>query len=54
MARVIVFLLTLLLFSCSAVTVGHSRNKVIVESEKPFCDVSKVDPNCKISDDVSK
>lgn len=42
------FLLPLLLLSCTSVSVGKGRQKVIIQSPKDYCDVKKANKPCKV------
>ena len=53
MYRTITILSTIFLCSCSSITVGHSHKKVIIESEKPICDLEKLDEKCRLNTDYA-
>lgn len=40
-----IFLLTT---ACTGIRVSDGRSIVTAEKEKPFCDIKKVDTNCKV------
>jgi len=51
MTKFLIILLCLLLASCTGLRASDGKQNVQVEIEKPFCDVKKVDPNCKTHKD---
>jgi len=54
MYRILIVLTTLFLCSCSAVTVGNGKSKVTIKSEKPLCNLKKIDENCRLNSDYAK
>lgn len=48
MYKISILLFCLLLTSCTGIRAGDGKESVQVGIEKPFCDVKKVDPNCKV------
>lgn len=50
MKIIIISLFALMLVACTSVKVGNKHTNVTIKKEKPFCDIKKVDPNCKIED----
>jgi uncharacterized protein YcfL len=50
MKKTLILLFTLMLVACTSIKVGNKHTNVIIKKEKPFCDIKKVDPNCKIED----
>ena len=50
MKKTLIFLFTLMLASCGSIKIGNKDTNITIKKEKPFCDINKVDPNCKIED----
>lgn len=48
MNQLIIVVFALALSACTAVGISNGKMVVTAEKNKPFCDVNKVDPNCKI------
>ncbi len=36
-----------LLCSCSTMNIHTKEGSITIKKEKPFCDIKKIDPNCK-------
>ena len=51
--RFFIIIFSLLLCSCSSLTVINEAGVITVEREKTFCDIQKVDPNCKLEKEVN-
>lgn len=51
--RFFIIIFSLLLCSCSSLTFMNESGVITVEREKPFCDIKKVDPNCKLEKEVN-
>jgi len=47
MSKFIIVLFSLLLISCTGLRAGDGQKSIQVDTPKPFCDIKKVDPNCK-------
>jgi hypothetical protein len=52
MLKITVIIISLLLFSCTAISVGSGKGRVTVKPQQPFCDIKQVDPNCKINKQI--
>jgi len=50
MKKAFILLFTLTFVACTSVKVSNKHTNVIIKKAKPFCDINKVDPNCKIED----
>ena len=53
MYRTLIVLSALFLCSCSSVTVGNGQSKVIIKSEKPLCNLKKIDENFRLNTDYA-
>lgn len=54
MYRTLIVISALFLCSCSSVTVGNGQSKVIIKSEKPLCNLKKIDENCRLNTDYAR
>ena len=54
MYRILILLIIAFLCSCSSVSVGHDQSKVILESQKPICDLEKLDEKCMLNTDYAR
>lgn len=52
MFKVIFVSLSFLLTACSSFHVFTPQGPITIKKPKPFCDIKKVDPNCKIEQKV--
>ncbi|GAA6204114.1 hypothetical protein NBRC116600_09110 [Thalassotalea sp. SU-HH00458] len=52
MFKCILIMFSILLCSCTSLTFMNEAGVITVEKEKPFCDIKKVDPNCKLEKEV--
>lgn len=50
---IITFLFMLILSSCTVISISNKNTRVIAEKDKPFCDIKKLDPNCKVEGNYS-
>jgi len=54
MYRILIILSIFFLCSCSSISVGNGQSKVIIKSEKPLCDLKKIDENCRLNTDYAR
>lgn len=52
-SMIITFLFMLILSSCTVISISNKNTRVIAEKDKPFCDIKKLDPNCKVEGNYS-
>lgn len=50
MKKFIITIISFLLISCSGIRVSNGIITATVDKPEKFCDIKKVDPNCKVED----
>ena len=53
MNKFITLLFIIMLSSCTTIRFSDGSTSVTAEKEQPFCNIEKVDPNCKIEGNVN-